>query len=62
MQQKILRTGNSLAVVIPAHFVRDLGIRAGDKVKVVSDKRKSKITYYFSVTYQLPLNTQIISR
>lgn len=54
MKQKVLRTGHSLAVVIPSQFVRDLAIKSGDMVHVLPDRRKGKITYTFHSS-QLPL-------
>jgi len=50
MAQKIIKTGNSAAVTIPANFVKDLGIRIGDPVKVKLDPENNKIIYIFSGT------------
>lgn len=55
MKQKVLRTGHSLAVVIPSQFVRDVAVKRGDIVSVTSDRRKGKITYTFQNITQLPL-------
>lgn len=55
MKQKILRTGHSLAVVIPSTFVRDLAIKSGDSVQVTPDRRRGKITYTFQNITQLTL-------
>ncbi|MDO8551249.1 MAG: AbrB/MazE/SpoVT family DNA-binding domain-containing protein [bacterium] len=55
MSQKVIRTGNSLAVTIPSQFVKDLGIRVGDPVKVSLERDKGKITFIFSGAKQLPL-------
>ena len=48
MAQKIIRTGNSLAVTIPSEFVKSMGIRAGDEVKVHIKFDKGEINYLFS--------------
>ncbi len=53
--QKVLRTGNSLAVVIPAEFAKNLGIKSGDKVRVVKKPEVGRLTYIFSGAKQLPL-------
>jgi len=55
MSQKILKTGNSLAVVVPADFVNNLGIKAGDDVKVFPKPQKGEILYKFSGYQQLML-------
>ncbi|MBI3385702.1 AbrB/MazE/SpoVT family DNA-binding domain-containing protein [Candidatus Gottesmanbacteria bacterium] len=55
MKQKVLRTGHSLAVVIPSQFVRDIAVRVGDPVSVTPDRKRGKITYTFQNATQLPL-------
>lgn len=55
MSQKVIKTGNSLAVTIPAWFVKDLEVRAGDAVKVKLEPDKGKIIYNFQGSKQLPL-------
>ncbi len=55
MTQKVIRTGNSLAVTIPAEFVKSVGVRASDNVKVELKKDKGVITYHFLGAKQLPL-------
>lgn len=44
-----------MAVTIPSQFVKDLGIRVGDPVKVSLERDKGKITFIFSGAKQLPL-------
>lgn len=56
MSQKVIKTGNSLAVTIPSEFVKLVGIRAGDEVKLEVESEKAKITYVFSGMQQLPLS------
>lgn len=55
MPQKVIRTGNSLAVTIPADFVRSVGVRAGDTVRVNMEEDRGIVTYAFSGAKQLPL-------
>ncbi len=55
MRQKILRTGHSLAVTVPAEFVKILGLKPGDEVLVKSDIAKGSLHYTFSGTGQLNL-------
>lgn len=56
MIQKVIRTGNSLGVTIPSDFVKSVGIRAGDAVKVETEADKGVIVYSFSGAKQLPLS------
>lgn len=53
--QKVLRTGNSLAVVIPSQFAEIMGVKSGDNVRVVGRPEAGKVTYIFSGSKQLPL-------
>lgn len=55
MAQKVIKTGNSLAVTIPSWFVKDSGIKAGDDVKVRLEPEKNRVIYNFAGTKQLPL-------
>ena len=61
MVQKILKTGNSLAVVVPADFGKSLGLKAGESVKVFARPEKAEILYKFSGAQQLPLSENILS-
>lgn len=40
MIQSIIQVGNSLAVTLPAKFVRESGWKAGDKIMVEHDAKK----------------------
>jgi antitoxin component of MazEF toxin-antitoxin module len=60
MTQKIIRTGNSLAVTIPSDFVKSVGIRPGDEVKLILETDKGEITYVFSGAKQLPLSENFL--
>ena len=60
MAQKIIKTGNSLAVTIPSEFVKLIGIRAGDEVKLEVESEKAKVSYFFSGMQQLPLSENFL--
>ena len=60
MPQKILKTGNSLAVVIPADFIKNIGAKAGDTVKVFLKPEKGEVLYKFSGAHQLPLSENFL--
>jgi len=55
MSQKVFKTGNSLAVTIPASFARIVGLRSGMMVGMKVDISRLTITYRFSGSGQLPL-------
>lgn len=61
-RQKIIKTGNSLAVTIPADFARAVGVKAGQEVKVAVDPASGQVTYTFSGTKQLPLSQNFIKK
>mgnify|MGYP003733795905 CR=1 FL=1 len=61
-RQKIIKTGNSLAVTIPARFTKSIGVKAGDEVKVKVEPEKGRIVYHFSGVRQLPLSQNFIKR
>lgn len=52
---RVVKTGNSLAVVIPAPFVRKLGIQASDQVIVKTNYPQGIVTYTFPNIRQLSL-------
>lgn len=54
-KQKIIRTGNSLAVTIPSFFVKAVGIKAGQIARVEVKPESGRVVYTFSGTKQLPL-------
>lgn len=55
MTKHVVKTGNSLAVVVPAKFVNRTGIQSGDPVDVQIDYEKGTITYTFISIRQLNL-------
>lgn len=52
---KIIQSGNSLAVVVPAAFARKLGLRPSDPVNFEMSLTRGQITYTFLNIRQLPL-------
>lgn len=62
MDQKILRVGNSLGVTIPADFVKDVGIRPGDTVKVKKKPETGEVIYKFSGIQQLAISETFLKR
>ena len=55
MAEKIIKTGNSAAVTIPAKFMKDLNLKIGDPVKVKIDYVRGEITFFFPGARQLQL-------
>jgi len=61
-KQKIIKTGNSLAVTIPSWFVKTVGIKAGQNVLVKIEPETGQVIYTFSGTKQLPLSQNFVKR
>lgn len=61
-KQKIIKTGNSLAVTIPAEFVKMIGVKAGSEVYVEAHLEKGTVVYSFSGVKQLPLSQNFIKK
>ena len=57
MEQKVMTVGNSLGVTVPATFVKAVGIKAGDKVKVETVLETGQVIYSFQGAKQLSLNS-----
>jgi len=55
MKQKIFKTGNSLTVVIPAAFVKIIGVRPGDEVDVQMEVDRGEIKVLFPSSRQLQI-------
>jgi antitoxin component of MazEF toxin-antitoxin module len=55
MNQKVMRVGNSTGVTIPAKFVKTVGIKPGDLVKVRTVLEKNQVVYSFKGAKQLSL-------
>ena len=62
MKQKILRSGNSAVVTVPADFMKTVGARIGDEVEVRQRADKAQMTYRFSGITQPPLAENFIKR
>ena len=60
MDQKLIKTGNSLAITVPANFVKLIGVRQGDIIKVSVDPGKGKMTCIFPGVKQLPLSENFL--
>ncbi len=61
-KQKIIKTGNSLAVTIPAVFARNVGIKAGGEVLVKVKPETGEVIYTFFGTKQLPLSNNFLKK
>jgi antitoxin component of MazEF toxin-antitoxin module len=61
-KQKIIRTGNSLAVTIPSDFVKTVGVKAGQVVKVKVEPESGQVTYTFSGSRQLALTSNFVKK
>jgi len=59
-KQKVIKTGNSLTVTIPSDFVKSIGIKAGDEVKVEAEPEKGRVICNFSGAKQLPLSQNFV--
>lgn len=53
MTQKIIKTGNSVAVTIPAEMSRSLNLRVGDKAEAKMNFSEGSIVYSFPDIRQL---------
>lgn len=52
---KIIKAGNSLAITIPAKFIKKIGAKLGDEVTVNTKPEKGKLVVSFKNMRQLPL-------
>ena len=62
MRQKIIKTGNSLALTIPSKLVKQVGIKAGDRVESKIKAEIGTIEYTFIDMRQLPLSQRILRK
>lgn len=58
----VFRTGNSLAVTVPASFVQALGVKPGDKVLVKEEIERASVSYRFSGTQQMTLSQSFFKK
>ena len=56
MRQKIIKTGNSLVVVVPSGFVNTVGVKAGQEVTVKAVPETGEVVYTFSGAKQLSIS------
>lgn len=61
-KQKIIRTGNSLAVTVPAGFVQAVGVKAGQEVIALIEPETGRVIYTFSGSKQLSLSQNFLKR
>jgi antitoxin component of MazEF toxin-antitoxin module len=59
MEQKVIKAGNSTAVTVPAKFVKSVGIKIGDTVRVETVPEKGKVIYSFKGARQLTLSQKL---
>ena len=57
MSQKVMRVGNSIGVTVPSQFVKAVGVRVGDSVKVKTILETGQVIYTFKGAKQLSLNS-----
>ena len=62
MRQKVIKTGHSAAVTIPAEFIQMVGIKIGDTVDVEVHPETGKIICKFKGSYQLLLANDILKK
>jgi len=57
-----MKVGNSLGVTVPADFVTNIGIKAGDMVEVEKEIEKGKLIYKFSGIQQLQIAANFLNK
>lgn len=62
MVQKVIVSGNSLAVTIPNGFVKMMGIKKGDKVRVDKRLDRGQLILRFEGARQLSLSGQVLRK
>jgi len=62
MKQKIMKSGGSLVVTVPADFVKAIGVKIGDEVEVKAIPDKGKVIYKFRGVTQLPLPQNFLKK
>lgn len=60
MIQKVIKAGNSTAVTVPSVFVKSVGVKIGDEVKVDIHPETGKVTYTFKGAHQLILPKELL--
>lgn len=62
MLQKVIRSGHSLAVTLPSKFVRSLGVKKGDSVKVERRLDRGLLILHFHGAQQLLINQEVFGK
>ena len=62
MEQKVIKAGNSTAVVVPAEFVRAIGVKIGENVAVEYFIDQGRVEYQFAGVKQLPLSSELTKK
>ena len=55
MKQKVMKVGNSVGVTVPSKFVKSVGIKIGDTVKVKTKLHLGQVIYTFKGAKQLSI-------
>ena len=45
--RKVIKTGNSLAITLPAKMIKDINLKEGDIAQVRINRTRSSITFIF---------------
>ena len=56
MRQKVMKVGNSIGITVPSKFVKSVGIKIGDNVKVKTKLDTGQIIYTCKGAKQLSLS------
>ncbi len=59
MKQKVMKVGNSVGVTVPSKFVKSVGIKIGDDVKVKTILETGQVIYTFKGAKQLSLTNTL---
>lgn len=59
MKQKVMRVGNSVGITVPSKFVKSVGVKIGDEVKVKTILETGQVIYTFKGAKQLSLDSSI---
>lgn len=59
MQQQVMRVGNSVGITVPSKFVKSVGIKIGDIVRVKTILETGQVIYTFKGAKQLSLDSSI---
>ena len=59
MKQKIMKVGNSVGVTVPSSFVKAVGVKIGDHVRVKTNLETGQVIYIFKGAQQLSLDNQL---